>query len=135
MAGAGVRERRAPMPRRGHHVLDACPRAPRSTRGALEGLTIRVGACWALTEDGAPGPPASVAPPLLRLGHLEAQETWASTETPANTHGAGLNGRLLTSGSVLVARRRRRGQEVCMAERKCPVCKKRPVWRTKQSNN
>jgi hypothetical protein len=21
-----------------------------------------------------------------------------------------------------------------MAERKCPVCKKRPVWRTKQSN-
>ncbi len=22
-----------------------------------------------------------------------------------------------------------------MAERKCPVCKKRPVWRTKQSNN
>ena len=22
-----------------------------------------------------------------------------------------------------------------MAERMCPVCKKRPVWRTKQSNN
>ena len=22
-----------------------------------------------------------------------------------------------------------------MAERLCPVCKKRPVWRTKQSNN
>ena len=22
-----------------------------------------------------------------------------------------------------------------MAERKCPVCKKRPVWRTNQSNN
>jgi hypothetical protein len=22
-----------------------------------------------------------------------------------------------------------------MAERTCPVCKKRPVWRTKQSNN
>src|SRR5262245_46653460 len=98
------------MPRPGRHVPDACPRAPRSTRCALggsdrrravEGRTIRVGACWALTEDGAPGPPASVAPPLLRLGHLEAQETWASTETPANTHGAGLNGRLLTSGSVL----------------------------------
>ena len=26
-------------------------------------------------------------------------------------------------------------KEVCMAERMCPVCKKRPVWRTNQSNN
>ena len=67
---------------------------------ALEGLTIRVGTCWALAEDGAPGPLASVASPLLRLGHLEAQETWASRETPANTYRAGLDGRLLSSGAV-----------------------------------
>ena len=97
------------MPRPGRHVPDACARAPRRTRGALGGgerrsamedLTIRGGACWALAEDGAPGPPASVAPPLLRLGHLEAQETWGSRETPANTHRAGLDGRRLSSGSV-----------------------------------
>jgi hypothetical protein len=72
----------------------------RDRRSALEGLAVGIGACWALTEDGAPGPPATVAPPLLRLGHLAAQETWGSRETPANTHRAGRDGRLLSSGSV-----------------------------------
>jgi len=85
------------------------PEPPRSTscalvggerRSALEGLTIRIGACWALADDGAPGHPASVAPPVLRLGHLEAPETWRRRETPATMHRAGLDGRLLSSGSV-----------------------------------
>jgi hypothetical protein len=82
---------------------------PRRTRGALgggdrhsalEGLTIRVGACWALADDDAPGHPASVAPPILRLGHLAAPETGRRRETPAHMHRAGLDGRLLSSGSV-----------------------------------
>jgi hypothetical protein len=97
------------MPRPGRHVPDAYARAPpqdercsgrwRSPPRRGEGLTIRVGACWAL-EDGAPGHPASVAPPILRLGHLAAPEIWGSRETPAHTHRAGLDGRLLSSGAV-----------------------------------
>ena len=58
------------------------------------------GRCLLGEDDGAPGHPASVAPPLLRRGHLAAQETGRRRETPATTHRAGLDGRLLSSGAV-----------------------------------
>jgi hypothetical protein len=78
----------------------SCAMVGGDRRRVLEGLTIRVGACWALADDGAPGHPASVAPPILRLGHLAAPDTWRRRETPANMHRAGLDGLLLSSSSV-----------------------------------
>jgi hypothetical protein len=42
-------------------------------RSALEGLTIRVGAWWALEDDVAARHPVHVEPPIVRSGHAEAQ--------------------------------------------------------------
>jgi len=47
----------------------------RGDRGsALEGLTIRVGARWALEDDVAARHPVYMEPPILRPGYPEAQE-------------------------------------------------------------
>jgi hypothetical protein len=42
----------------------------RDRRGAVEGLTMRVGVCWAMEDDGAPGHPAYVGLPRLWPRHL-----------------------------------------------------------------
>jgi hypothetical protein len=42
--------------------------------GALEGLTVRVGARRTLENGVAPWHPAHVEPPILRPGHLETQK-------------------------------------------------------------
>ena len=72
------------MPRPGRHVPDACARAlPQDERCSGR---------WRAPQRHDPG--------RCRLGHLEAPETWRRRETPAHTHRAGLDGRLLSSGSV-----------------------------------
>ncbi len=45
----------------------------RDRGGALEGLTIRVDAWWALEDNVAPWHPTDMKPPIVWPGHLEAQ--------------------------------------------------------------
>ena len=78
--GAGFRATRladVPNARAGdwHDARIARFAVVRGDRGsALEGLAIRVGAQWALEDDVAARQPAYMEPPIVRLGHSEAQD-------------------------------------------------------------
>jgi hypothetical protein len=72
------------MPRPGRHVPDAYARAPPQDE----------------LSSGRWRSPQRHDPGRCRLGHLAAPETGKRRATPANTHRAGMDGRLLSSGSV-----------------------------------
>ena len=64
---AGARDRHHPR-RAGFAVVR------RDRRGAVEGLTIGVGAGWALEDHVAAWHPTNMKPPIVGPGHLETQQ-------------------------------------------------------------